>query len=83
MLFRSSEQIINSNSNKFQGNEKDDEEWSEQSINSNPQPPEKSNGGGGFDLKSILYKGLVGAVTGGLIALIFGVLSFFKKKEKG
>jgi hypothetical protein len=36
-----------------------------------------------MDWNKVVEKGIVGAITGGLIALIFGVLSIFKKKKKG
>jgi len=56
--------------------------WAEQIMNSNSQPPAGSSGGRGMDWSKVFEKGIVGAVLGGLIALIIGVLSFLKKKKK-
>lgn len=62
-------------------------EWAEQIMNSNTQPPARSSGGRGMDWNKVIEKGIVGAIvgaiTGGLIVLIFGVISFFKKRKKG
>lgn len=52
-------------------------------MNINAQPPAKSSGGRGLDWNKVIEKGIVGAVSGGLIALIIGVLSIFRKKKKG
>jgi hypothetical protein len=57
--------------------------WAEDVMGSNTQPPAHSSGGRGMDWNKVVEKGIVGAITGGLIALIFGVLSIFKKKKKG
>lgn len=57
--------------------------WAEQVMNINAQPPAKSSGGRGLDWNKVIEKGIVGAVSGGLIALIIGVLSIFRKKKKG
>jgi len=56
--------------------------WVEQIMNSNTQPPARSSGGHGMDWNKVIEKGVVGAITGGLIALIFGVLSSLKKRKK-
>lgn len=58
-------------------------EWAEQIMNSNSQPPAELAGGRGMDWNKVIEKGIIGAVTGGLIALIIGVLSIFRKKKKG
>jgi hypothetical protein len=58
-------------------------EWAEQIMNSNTQPPAKSSGGRGMDWSKVIEKGIIGAVMGGLIALIIGVVSVFRKKKKG
>ncbi len=57
--------------------------WAEKVMDSNTQPPARSSGGRGINWSKVLEKGIVGAVTGGLIALIFGILSIFKKRKKG
>lgn len=57
--------------------------WAEKVMVSNTQPPARSSGGRGMDWNKVFEKGIVGAITGGLIALIFGVLSIFKKRKKG
>ena len=53
--------------------------WAERVMNSNTQPSTRSSGGRGMDWNKIFEKAYVGACTGGLIALIFGVLLIFKK----
>lgn len=57
--------------------------WAEKVMDSNTQPPARSSGGRGMDWDKVIEKGIVGAITGGLIALIIGVLSIFKKRKKG
>lgn len=57
--------------------------WAEKVMDSNTQPPARSSGGRGMDWNKVIEKGIVGAITGGLFALIFGVLSLFKKRKKG
>lgn len=54
--------------------------WAEAVMASNAQPPSHSSGDRGINWSKVLEKGIVGAIAGGLIALIFGVLSRFKKK---
>jgi len=55
--------------------------WAESVMAGNSQPPAKSPGGRGFDWNKVMEKGLVGAITGGFIALIFGAFSLFKRKK--
>ena len=55
--------------------------WAESVMTSNSQPPARSPGSRGLDWNRIMEKGLVGAIIGGLIALIAGALSLFKKKK--
>ena len=55
--------------------------WAENVMGSNTQPPARSSGVRGMDWNKVIEKGIVGAITGGLFALIFGVLSIFKKKK--
>lgn len=55
-------------------------EWAGLVLSSNSLPPSRSSGGQGFDWSKVFEKGIVGAITGGLIALIFGVFSRRKKK---
>ena len=57
--------------------------WVEQIMNSNTQHPSISAGGRGMDWNKVIEKGTRGAISGGLIALIFGILSIFKKRKKG
>lgn len=56
-------------------------EWAESVMANNSQPPAKSSGGSGFDWSKVMEKGLVGAIAGGLIALMFGAFSLFKRKK--
>jgi len=56
--------------------------WIEGIIESNTAPPANSPSNG-INWSRALEKGIVGAVTGGLIALIIGALSYFKKKRNG
>ncbi len=55
--------------------------WAENVMVSNTQPPAKSPSGRGFDWGKVMEKGLVGAIIGGLIALIAGAFSVFKRKN--
>lgn len=57
--------------------------WAANVMDTNAQPPPSSPGRHGLDWDKVIEKGIVGAITGGLIALIFGVLSIFKKRKKG
>jgi hypothetical protein len=57
--------------------------WAEKVMVSNTQPPVRSSGGRGMDWNKVFEKGIVGAIIGGLIALIFGVLSIFKNRKRG
>lgn len=57
--------------------------WAANVMGSNAQPPTSSPGRHGIDWNKVFEKGIVGAISGGLIALIFGVLSVFKKQKKG
>jgi hypothetical protein len=61
--------------------------WAERIMNSNTQPPAGSAGGRGIDwnrvIEKVIKKGIFGIISGGLIALIIGVLSIFKKEKKG
>jgi len=55
--------------------------WAESVMASNSQPPAKSPSGSGFNWNKVMEKGFIGAITGGLIALVIGVLSKFKRKK--
>jgi len=57
--------------------------WAERVMASNAQPPAQSSGGRGMNWDKVIEKGIVGAITGGLIALMIGVLSIFKRKKNG
>ena len=54
--------------------------WAESVMAKNSQPPEKSPGRG-IDWSQVMEKGLIGAIVGGLFALIAGMNSFFKQKK--
>jgi len=54
--------------------------WAGMVMASNAQPPSHSSGSRGIDWSKVLEKGIVGAIVGGLIALVLGVFSRFKKK---
>ena len=54
--------------------------WAGMVMASNAQPPSHSSGSRGIDWNKVLEKGIVGAIVGGLIALVLGVFSRFKKK---
>ena len=54
--------------------------WAESVMASNSQPPAKSPGRG-VEWNKVIEKGLVGAIIGGLFALLVGVASFFKRKK--
>lgn len=56
--------------------------WAENVMISNIQPPTRSSDGRGMDWNKVFERGILGAIIGGLIALIFGVLSIFKKRKK-
>ncbi|MDH5427675.1 MAG: hypothetical protein OEZ57_15670 [Nitrospirota bacterium] len=55
--------------------------WADSVMASNSEPPARSPGGRGMDWNRVIEKGIVGAITVGLMALIFGVFSRFKKKK--
>jgi len=55
--------------------------WAEKVMDRNTKPPTHSSSGE-IDWNNAFEKGIVGVITGGLIALIFGVLSFFRKRKK-
>lgn len=57
--------------------------WAEKTMDSNTQPPTRSSGGRRMEWNKIIEKGIGGAVIGGLIALILGALSLFRKKKPG
>jgi hypothetical protein len=54
--------------------------WTGMVMESNTQPPSRSSGRRGFDWGKVIEKGIVGAIVGGLIALVLVVFSRFKKK---
>ena len=55
--------------------------WAESVMASNSQPPARSPGRG-IDWNKVMEKGLVGAIVGvGLVALLAGADSFFKRKK--
>lgn len=54
--------------------------WAESVMASNSQPPAKSPGRG-INWDKVLEKGLVGAIVGGLFALLAGAASFIKRKK--
>jgi hypothetical protein len=55
--------------------------WAEEVMESNTQPPSHSPVRKNIDWSSVLEKGILGAVVGGLVALFLGVYSRFRKKE--
>ena len=55
--------------------------WAERVMAGNSQPPAKSPRGRRIDWKQVMEKGFVGAIIGGLIALIAVALSAIKKKK--
>ena len=55
--------------------------WAENLMTSNSQPRARSPSSRDPDWNKVVEKGLVGAITCGLIALIVGALSLFKKKK--
>lgn len=55
--------------------------WAESVMASNSQPPAKSPGRG-YDWNKIMEKGLVGAIVGGLFALLSGAAAFFKRNKE-
>jgi len=55
-------------------------DWAESVMESNDQPPAKSPGRG-IDWDKVIEKGLVGAVVGGLFALLAGAALLFKRKK--
>lgn len=69
---------------------KDDLEWTRSASNnwatsvmtSNARPPRRSSGGRGIDWNQVIEKGIVGGITGGLIALLASGLSRFRKKKE-
>jgi len=54
--------------------------WAESVMERNSQPPFHSPGGG-IDWSQVMEKGLVGAIAGGLLALLAGAASRFKRKK--
>jgi hypothetical protein len=56
--------------------------WAEKIMTSNPQPPAGSSGSRGMDWHKVFKKGVVGAIMGGLIGLIVGMFSIFKRKKE-
>ena len=54
--------------------------WAGMVTTSNFPPPSRSAGSGGIDWGRVFDKAISGAIIGGLIALIFGIFSRFKKK---
>jgi hypothetical protein len=55
--------------------------WAESVMASNIQPPQKSPSSRGFNWGKVFEKGVVGAIVGGLFALIAGAIAIFKKKD--
>ena len=55
--------------------------WAESVMASNSQPPEDSPRRRGFNWVKIFEKGFVGAIVGGLFALIAGVVAILKRKD--
>jgi hypothetical protein len=55
--------------------------WTSMVMASNSQPPSRSSGSLSMDWNKVFEKGIIGAIAGGLIALIFGVFSRLKKKK--
>jgi hypothetical protein len=56
--------------------------WAEKIVSSNPDAPVKSTGIGGIDWRRVILKGITGGISGGIIALLIGMATFFKKKPK-
>jgi hypothetical protein len=54
--------------------------WAGMVMESNARPPSDSSGDGGFDWSRVFEKAVIGAIVGGLVALVIVVLSRFKKK---
>ena len=54
--------------------------WAARIIESNALPPSRSSGSVGFNWSRILEEGIVGAIVGVLLAMLFSVYSRFKKK---
>lgn len=54
--------------------------WTEMVMASNSKPPFLSSDNRGIDWSKVFEKGIIGAIAGGLITLVFGVFSRFKKK---
>jgi len=55
--------------------------WAENVMASNSQPPAKSPRGAGFDKDKAMEKGIIGAITGGLAALLIGIIVALKRKK--
>ena len=55
--------------------------WAESVMASNTQPPQESPRSRGFNWGKIFEKGLIGAIVGGLFALIAGAVAIFKRKD--
>jgi hypothetical protein len=56
-------------------------DWAEMIMKSNALPPSRSPGYGNFDWSRFIERGIVGAITGGFIAVIFGI--FFGRNKNG
>lgn len=56
--------------------------WTERIIVDNVQPPKRSLGSRGINWYVVMEKSIVGAITGGLIALIIVGFSILKKRKK-
>lgn len=56
--------------------------WAEKIVNSNPNAPDKSTGTGGIDWRRVIGKGITGGISGAIIALLVGMMNFFKKKPE-
>ncbi len=57
--------------------------WAERVMGGNAQPPTQSSGGRGINWRKVMEKSVGGAIAGGLIALVLGALSIFKRKKTG
>lgn len=57
--------------------------WAGMVMVGNSQPPPRTSGSRRMDWNKVFEKAIVGVIAGGLIALIFGVISKLKKKKEG